>query len=102
MKSLLQSEYTDDKINKGFDECCGSIKPCSENIAKIAIGIEELYNLNPSQIVGNVVEMEESIQKKCNELKKQRGMVRQLLSQSCTETKENSTQISITTSNKES
>ena len=61
MKSLLQSEYTDEKLNKGFDDCCGSIKPCSENIAKIAVGIEELYNLNPSQIVGNVVEMEESI-----------------------------------------
>lgn len=76
MKSLLQSEYTDEKLNKGFDDCCGSIKPCSENIAKIAVGIEELYNLNPSQIVGNVVEMEESIQKKCSELKKQKGMVR--------------------------
>ena len=48
MKSLLQSEYTDDKLNKGFDDCCGSIKPCSEKIAQIAVGIEELYNLNPN------------------------------------------------------
>jgi hypothetical protein len=75
MKSLLQSEYTDEKLNKGFDDCCGSIKPCSGNIAKIAVGIEELHNPNPSQIVGNVVEMEESTQKKCSELKKQKGMV---------------------------
>ena len=33
MKSLLQSEYTDEKMNKGFKDCCASIKPCSENIA---------------------------------------------------------------------
>ena len=75
MKSLLQSEYTDEKLSKGFDDCCSSIKPCSEKIAQIAVGIEELYSLNPNQIVGNVVEMEESIQKKCAELKKQKGMV---------------------------
>lgn len=61
----------------------------------MAVGIEELHSLNPSQIVGNVVEMEEQIQKKCSELKKQRGMVRQLLSQSCQDTKENSTQVVI-------
>lgn len=102
MKSLLQSEYTDEKLNKGFDDCCGSIKPCSEKIAQIAVGIEELYSLNPNQIVGNVVEMEESIQKKCAELKKQKGMVRQLLSQSCSETKDNSTQVVIPQANKES
>jgi hypothetical protein len=55
MKSLLQSEYTDEKIYRGFDDCCGSIKPCSETVAKIAVGIEELYSLNPNQIVSNVV-----------------------------------------------
>ena len=70
MKSLLQSEYTDSKLNKVYDDCCGSIKPCSEKIAQIAVGIEELYSLNPNQIVSNVVEMEESIEKKCSELKK--------------------------------
>jgi hypothetical protein len=102
MKSLLQSEYTDDKLNRAYDDCCGSIKPCSENIAKIAVGIEELYQLNPNQIVSNVVEMEESIQKKCSELKKQKNMVRQLLSQSSIDTKESSTQIVIPTANKES
>lgn len=89
-------------MNKGYDDCCGSIKPCSEKIAQIAVGIEELAALNPNQIVGNVVEMEESIQKKCTELKKQKGMVRQLLSQSCTDTKENSTQVVIPQANKES
>ena len=76
MKSLLKNEYNPEKVQGDFKDCCKDIKPCSNEIAKIAVGIEDLYKQNPIQFVGMVAEMEGSLEKKCDEIKKHKGVVR--------------------------
>jgi len=46
-----------------------------------------------------VAEMESAIERKCNAIKKEKGMVRQLLTQSATDQKDNSTQVEKSVSN---
>jgi hypothetical protein len=43
--------------------------------------------------------MESAIEKKCSEIKKQKSMVRQLLTQSASDTRENSTQVTTSVAN---
>jgi hypothetical protein len=44
---MLVKEYVEETVEADFDKCCESIKPCSQDIAKIAIGIEELCKQKP-------------------------------------------------------
>ena len=92
MQTLLKSEYSQDKVTGDFDDCCKDVKPCSKDIAKIATGIEDLYKQNPGQFAGMVASMEQAIEKKCETIKKEKGMVRQLLTQSAIDQKDISTQ----------
>ena len=99
MQTLLKSEYTQQKVTGEFEDCCKDVQPCSNEIAKIATGIEDLYKQNPGRFAGMVAEMESAIEKKCNAIKKEKGMVRQLLTQSATDQKDNSTQVEKSVSN---
>jgi hypothetical protein len=42
MKKMITTQTQN--IEKDFDDCCSSIKPCSGDLEKLAVGIEELYN----------------------------------------------------------
>jgi hypothetical protein len=75
MKSLLKSDYAPEKLEKEFKNCCSEHPACSGELEKIAKGIEDLASLKPIQFVTQVAGMEESLQSKCAELKKQRTMI---------------------------
>ena len=60
MKRMLKDLRAED-ANAAFKDCCSSIQPCSQDIAKIAEGIEELCKQKPAQYVGKVADMEEAL-----------------------------------------
>ena len=43
MQALLSKDYVPQTVDQDFDKCCDSIKPCSQDIKKLADGIEDLY-----------------------------------------------------------
>ena len=69
MKRMLNDLQKED-AEAAFKDCCSSIKPCSQDIAKIAEGIEDLCKQKPMQYVGKVADMEEALQNKCHEIKR--------------------------------
>ena len=75
LKKLFK-EYEAENENHSFDNCCGSIQPCSQDIKKIAEGIEDLCHQKPMQYVDRVEKMESAIKDKCAEIKKQKGIVK--------------------------
>ena len=81
--------------NAAFKDCCSSIQPCSQDIAKIAEGIEELCKQKPAQYVGKVADMEEALTNKCHEIKRQKGIVKGLLSQNIKSLAESGTQVEL-------
>lgn len=101
MKNLLKSDYAPEKLEKEFINCCKEHPACSGELEKIAQGIESLASLRPTQYVSKVAGMEESLQTKCAELKKQRTMITQLLSQSAIETTSSSTHMDFSVKNAE-
>ncbi len=76
MQTLLKSEYTEQKVTGEFEDCCKDVQPCSNEIAKIATGIEDLYKQNPGRFAGMVAEMESAIEKSVMQSRKKRAMVR--------------------------
>ena len=79
MKRMLKDLAAQD-AKASFDECCQSIQPCSQDIAKIAEGIEDLCKQKRMQYVGKVADMEQALTDKCHEIKRQKGIVKSLLS----------------------
>ena len=69
MKRMLKDLANED-AQASFDNCCSSIQPCSQDIAKIAEGIEDLCKQKPMQFVGKVADMEEALTAKCHEIKR--------------------------------
>ena len=57
--------------------------------------------MRPAQFADRVAEMEISLQEKCQEIKASRAIICQLLSQAACDTRDNYTNTSLTTSNKE-
>ena len=93
MQALLKSQFSKECLESEFEHCCKEHEKCSGDLAKIAHGIEDLARLKPTQYIRRVADMESSLESKCHQLKEQRGMIHQLLSQSAGETRENSTQM---------
>ena len=96
MKQLLATEFSADKLEKQLKNCCSEHEKCSDDLAKLAKGIEELHKLRPAQFVDRVADMEFALQEKCHEIKKSRAMITQLLSQAACETKDMQTQMEAT------
>ena len=72
-KHMLENEYTLDEIGvPKFDDCCKDIQPCHQEIARISTMIDDLYKTQPAQYVPMIKHMEQSIEKKCKEIKKQK------------------------------
>ena len=57
--------------------------------------------MRPAQFADRVAEMEISLQEKCHEIKSSRAIISQLLSQAACDTRDNHTNTSLSTSNKE-
>lgn len=67
------------------------MQPCSKQIEKIAMHIDDLAKMRPMQYVPRIQSMEEAIVSKCEEIKKQRRVVRRLLQQSRRDLRDNGT-----------
>jgi ppGpp synthetase/RelA/SpoT-type nucleotidyltranferase len=83
MKHMLRTDYAGinpESLEKGFKDCCSEYDRCSEDLMKIADAINALYRMKPEQYVGKVSDLEHSLKKKCQEIKKQRAIIHKLLS----------------------
>jgi hypothetical protein len=101
MQALLQSQYSSERLHSEFEHCCKEHEKCSGDLAKIAHGIEDLARLKPTQYIRRVSDMENALESKCHQLKEQRGMIHQLLTQSAAVTRDNGTQMQLITKNSE-
>ena len=97
MKSMLKSEYSPEKLEKQLQNCCTEHEKCSQDLKKLATGIEELYKMRPAQYADRVSEMEMALEDKCHEIKKSRELISQLLSQAACETRDQNTQSVVST-----
>ena len=88
----LQKEIADADLQKDFDNCCSEIEPCSDGLKKLADTIEDLCKQQPTQFVDKVQIMEIAIKHKCEEIKRQKNIVKQLMSKSFKDTKDFSSQ----------
>lgn len=80
MAMLLKNEYSEEALQRNFQNCCSEHVKCSADLEKLAEGIEQLHKMRPAKFADQVADMEYSLQQKCAEIKKQRSMISQLLS----------------------
>ena len=76
---MLTHGYAAERQTPAFDQCCRDVQPCSKQIEKIANHIDDLSKMRPMQYVPRIQSMEEAIVTKCEEIKKQKKVVRRLL-----------------------
>ena len=81
MRTMLSSEYGSSVLESEFVNCCSEHEKCSQDLKKIANAIQQLQLMRPHHYVDRVASMENALQDKCYELKKQRAIVGQLLTQ---------------------
>jgi hypothetical protein len=98
---MLAGDFSPDKLEAQLKNCCSEHKKCSDDLNKLAEGIEELARLRPAQLADRVGDMEKALVQKCHQIKESRALITQLISQAATETKDMQTQMEFVTKNAE-
>jgi hypothetical protein len=93
MRTMLTSEYSPAQLESSFQHCCSEHQKCSQDLQKIATAIQDLYRLRPAQYVDRVAGMEQALQEKCREIRKQRAIIGQLLAQAVAGTETRDAQV---------
>lgn len=58
MKNMLAIDFNPSKLEEQLKNCCSEHAKCSDDLSRLAQGIEELYKMRPAQFADRVAGME--------------------------------------------
>ena len=77
MARMLKEEFSKEKIEASYTQCCGEdLVKISPEVERITQAIDDLCDLVSKDLVGNCKALEAGFKEKCDEIKRQKLLVR--------------------------